>query len=156
MKKKFFISLSSLAILLCSIPLLGYASGNSTAQIQQFKQQQQELKKYIPYYKNLATCTPYNSDIYKIHGKVNGQCHVSLTDTFGQKYDCNVPMTVVSVNSSLGKDSFNKLSNINFDNMENKNIEELQKIMKDFEFMMKDIQNLSQLESTILQYHCKN
>lgn len=155
MKKKFIISLSSFAILLCSIPLIGYASGDSTAQLQQFKQQQQELKKYIPYYKNLATCTPYNTDIYKIYGKVNGQCHIALKDNFGQNYECNVPMTVVGANSTLGKDLFYKLSNVNFNDMENKSLEELEKIMKDFSSMMRDTQSLAQLEATILRYHCK-
>ncbi len=153
MKKRFIIALSSFAILLNGIFLIGYAS--SDPRLDQFKQQQQELKQYIPYYRNLATCAPYDAGVYKIHGKVNGQCHISMTDNFGQKYDCHVPMAVASVNSSYGKSSFNKLSYLNLDNMENKSIEELEKMMKDFGYMINDIQALAQLEATILKYHCK-
>jgi len=155
MKKKFIIALGSFAILLNSIFLIGYASSNSDAQLQQFKQQQQEIKKYIPYYRNLATCTPYKSDLYTILGKVNGQCHLTLVDTMGQNYDCSVPMSVAGVNSSYGKSVFNKIVNLNFDNMENKSIEELEKMMKDLGYVVNDVQALAQLEATMLKYHCK-
>lgn len=153
MKKKFIIALSSLAILLNGIFIIGYAS--SDPKLDDFKQQQQEIKKYIPYYRNLATCTPFTSDLYKIHGKVNGQCQLTLVDTLGDRYECSVPMAVAGVNSSYGKSVFNKIVNINFDNIENKSIEELEKMMKDFGYMMNDIQALAQLEATMLKYHCK-
>ena len=153
--KKIFGSIGIFAVILCScicVRTLAY-SDDSAAKLQEFKQKQAQIKKYIPYYNNLGTCTPYKSDMYKIYGKSkNGGCHIYLQDNIGNGYDCHIPMAVAEANSSYGKSVTSKMSVINLEELDSNNAEQF---MKDFTLIINDLKPLTKMESAILQYHCK-
>ncbi len=90
MKKMFWVvGISVITLCSCICTRTFAYSDDTAAKLQEFKKSQAQIKKYIPYYNNLATCTPYKSDLYKIYGKVNGGCHIYLQDTIGNGYDCS-------------------------------------------------------------------
>ena len=152
--KKIFGSIGIFAVILCScicVRTFAY-SDDSAAKLQEFKKQQAQIKKYIPYYNNLATCIPYKSDMYKIYGKVNGGCHIYLQDDIGNGYDCKVPMTVAEANSSYGKSVTSKMSAINLEELASNNAEQF---IKEFTMIINDLKPLTKMENAILQYHCK-
>lgn len=121
---------------------------DNSVELQELKKQQAEVKQYIPYYKNLATCNPYKNQYYQIYGKKNGQCHVKLMDNAGQNYDCNIPMTVASVNSSMGKSALTRISSFNLESTDASNISTLNSIMG-------ELLKVAEIESKMIQYHCK-
>ena len=162
MKKMFWVvGISVITLCSCICTRTFAYSDDTAAKLQEFKKSQAQIKKYIPYYNNLATCTPYKSDLYKIYGKVNRGCHIYLQDTLGNGYDCHVPMTVAKANSSYGKSTFNKISTINFDKLDfnsnnaEQSMKDAEQILKDLTQAQNDLKPLMQMESTILQYHCK-
>ena len=151
--KKIFGLVLGLAIILCGCVFVkSFAYDDSSAKLQEFKKQQAEIKKYVTYYNNLATCTPYKTDLYQIYGKVNGACHLYMVDNMGNGYNCNVPMAVASVNSSYGKRVFNKIATVDLESLDYNNIEQF---MREFTQVMQDLQTLAKMESTMLQHHCK-
>ena len=109
--KKIFGSIGIFAVILCScicVRTFAY-SDDSAAKLQEFKKQQAQIKKYIP---------------YKIYGKVNGGCHIYLQDDIGNGYDCQIPMTVAEANSSYGKSVTSKMSAINLEELASNNADQ--------------------------------
>lgn len=153
MKKLFGLVLGLAVILGGCVFVKSFAYGeDSSAKLQEFKKSQAEIKKYVPYYNNLATCTPYKTDLYKIYGKVNGACHLYMVDNAGKSYDCKVPMAVAGVNSSYGKRVFTKMATVDLEHLDYNNIEQF---MREFTQILEDLQTLAKMESTMLQHHCK-
>ena len=93
-------------------------------------------QRFIPYYKNLKTCTPYDKDdIAKIYGKKNNQCHFRLN-----RYDCKTP---IAISWQYGKTGY-----------------ELLKTMQDekqhLEYIEKHKKYYKQMEKNIIQTYCKH
>lgn len=160
MKKIFCTLLVSSVILGGCVSLKSFAAPPGTDQkITEFKNAQQELKAFFPFYNNLATCTPYNGSILKIYGKSKGSCHVRMADNLGTTYDCHVPMDVADLNSLYGKRTIEKLSKIDLEEtFSDENIKDIN-ALTDFAETMRgitqDLQKLQQVESTLMQYNCK-
>lgn len=90
-------------------------------------------QRFMPYYKSLKSCTPYNNDeLAIVYGEKDNQCHFRLN-----RYDCKTPKIISWQYGKISYDTLKKMQDnkqdVNSIKKQAKYIKEMEKnIVKDY------------------------